>query len=120
LASDVIRLGSVTIEVSNGHTVTTLPNAAIVTADHAEQPGQAELARSLGYGSAEEMNREHDISHSIIAHLLRLECSPTLLGVASGKTYRHWPIEEQAVLRLQGFARAVGVDLIEVAKRIGQ
>lgn len=65
------------------------------------------------------MNRTHDLAHTILAAALGLPASPTLSAMAGGR--KHWPYwwrEEQAVLALQGYAAAAGVDLEEVAARM--
>lgn len=113
-----LRLGPVSIEIGTGWTVTRLPNGREVWADHAEQPGQAETAARCGYESAGDLNREHDLAHSLLAYWLGLDASPTLLDVslARPRALIH-DAEEAAVLAVQTFARAVGVDLVEVARR---
>lgn len=97
--------------------MTRLPDGAIVPAEHREQPGQAELARELGYPDAVAMNAEHDAVHSLISHMLGLDASPTLKGVASGQTYEHWREEEAVIFALCRWANAAGIDLMEVARR---
>lgn len=109
-----MRLGGATVHIGAERTVTTLPDGSEVYADHAEQPGQAALAADLGYPSAEAMNRDHDMAHSLLASWLGLPCSPTLQGVASGKFYKHHRLEEAAVLAIQRFARAAGIDLTRI------
>jgi hypothetical protein len=111
-----IALGAVAVEIHDGWTVTRFSDGQEVHALHGEQPGQADLAVRLGYRAAAAMNREHDLGHSILAHALRLPHSPTLHDVAHGRpaTDLH-AIEEEAVLALQRFARAAGVDLVAAA-----
>lgn len=118
--TDRFDFGAVTVYVAHGRTTTVLPDGRTVQADHAEQPGQAERARELGFKSAEEMNRSHDLTHSILAHVLGLPCSPTLYGLAEGTHFPHWRIEEAAVLAVQQLAAAAGVDLFAVARRMGR
>lgn len=111
------RFGDVTVEIGDAFTATHLPNGATVTAAHCEQRGQAVLAEELGYDCAEDMNREHDMLHSLLAHLLGLPASPTLEGVAGKRTYRHWREEEAAVFAIARYARCAGLDLMAVAER---
>jgi hypothetical protein len=94
------RFGEVTVDIRPGLTITTLADGPKVPADHAEQPGQAELAAAHGYD-----------------HMIGLGASPTLAGVAAGKHFRYWQVEEAAVLALQGFCKVAGVDLMELARR---
>jgi hypothetical protein len=111
------RFGEVAVDIRPGLTITTLADGPKVPADHAEQPGQAELAAAHGYDSAEELNRDHDLAHSLLSHMIGLGASPTLAGVAAGKHFRYWQVEEAAVLALQGFCKVAGVDLMELARR---
>lgn len=113
----VLKFGSVTVDIQDGLTVTTLPDGSRVTATHDEQEGQAALAAELGYAGAREMNREHDAIHSLLAHMLGLHASPTLSGVASKRYFAGWREEEAAVFALARFAKVAGVDVMEVATR---
>jgi hypothetical protein len=113
----VIHLGSVVVSVRDGLTTTRFADGRVCHAHHTEQPGQADKALELGYPSAEAMNREHDLTHSLLAWWLGLACSPTLYGMATGIVARRWREEEAAVLAVQRYARAMGVDLVEVAER---
>jgi hypothetical protein len=117
--TETFRFGEVTVTVDTAArlTMTRLPDGGLVPADHREQPGQADIAEGLGYPSAEAMNVEHDMLHSLLAHILGMDASPTLKGVASGKHYPHWREEENAVFALAAYANAAGVDLMEVARR---
>jgi hypothetical protein len=78
-------------------------------------------ARELGYGDdTAAMCREHETAHHLLAALLRLPCSPTMRGLALhaagiGPLWPGWREEEAAVLALQAFARACGVDLVKLA-----
>ena len=119
MKQETFRFGetTVTADYENRATMTRLPDGGLVPADHREQPGQSDLAAELGYASAEEMNREHDAIHSLLSHLLGLDASPTLKGVASAKFYKHWREEEAAVFAVCRWANAHGIDLMEVARR---
>lgn len=113
----VIRLGQNDIVISDGHyTVTRFADGSMAHANHEAQPGQTERAAELDYPSAEAMNREHDLAHSLLAHWLGLDYSPTLHAVANGQRSAIWEAEESAVLALQRFARAAGVDLVKRAQ----
>lgn len=115
--AETYHFGEVTVEIDDGLTVTRLPDGGIVPAEHREQPGQAELAQDLGYATAEEMNREHDMLHSLLSHMLGLPASPTLQGVGNMRFCPYWREEEAAVFALTRFAKLAGVDLVEVARR---
>jgi hypothetical protein len=111
-----VYLGAVSIECDEAFTVTRFGDGRSVVADHAEQPGQAATAADMGI-SVEEMNRGHDLTHSLLAFWLGLPHSPTLHGVATGHHYEHHAIEEAAVLAVQLWAKVAGVDLIKTATR---
>ena len=117
----IVRLGSVTVETFDGYTITRFADGKEVHALHAEQPGQAETAKGLGYPDAEAMNTEHDLAHSLLCYWLGLPESPTLRDVAEGKTASdlHY-LEEEAVMAIQRFANAVGVSLVEIARNISR
>jgi hypothetical protein len=65
------------------------------------------------------MNRDHDLAHTLLAYFLGMPCSPALRDVAMGVAANdvHW-LEEEAVLSLQKFARAMGIDLVLIARKI--
>ena len=112
-------LGAVKVEIRDGYTLTTFPDGKTVNALHAEQPGQRETAGRLGFATAWEMNVSHDLAHSMLARWLGLPHSPTLHAVAHGdKAPKVWRREEQAVLALQAYAKALGVDLVKLAKEM--
>ncbi|WP_342643461.1 hypothetical protein [Rhodoligotrophos ferricapiens] len=64
------------------------------------------------------MSRDHEATHHLLATWLGLPHSPTLYGVAAKQTYPDWMLEEAAVLAIQAFARANGVDLTTLAIRM--
>jgi hypothetical protein len=114
------HFGEVTVTITEGLTMTRLPDGALVPAEHREQPGQTDIAEGLGYPTALAMNEQHDLIHSWLAHVLGMEASPTLKGVASGKHYKHWREEENAVFAIAAYANAAGIDLMEVARSARQ
>jgi len=76
-------------------------------------------AQALGYGTdTPRMSRDHELTHHMLAAMLGLPHSPTLYGVASKQVYPDWMLEESAVLGIQAFARANGVDLTTLAIRM--
>jgi hypothetical protein len=109
------RLGECRVDLMDGYTRTRFADGRRCIAEHREQPGQRELAASLGYTSAAEMNRRHDLAHTVLSTWLGLPHSPTLRGVADGNFWPHHKLEEAAVLAVQAFAVAAGVDLLRVA-----
>ena len=117
-----LRLGSSTVEMhDSGLTVTVLHDGHRIDALPQDDEAYRKRARDLGYGDAIfVMSREHEIAHGILAHVLGLGESPTLRGVAQSNYWREWPAEEAACLALQRYARAAGVNLVEVAERLAR
>src|SRR6185312_3200388 len=104
-----------------GLTVTTLADGKRVPACPEDTDAYRQRARDLGYGDDTAlMSREHEVAHSLLAALLGLDESPTMRGVADDDFWPYWHAEEAAVLGLQAFARAAGVDLIEAARRFSR
>ena len=112
------RLGAAEVEVADGVTVTRFADGKKIFGEHAEQArgGQRKLAAELGYRSARAMNVHHDLTHTLLSTMLGLPHSLTLRGVADAHIWPHHRIEEQAVLRVQAFALAAGIDLLRVAE----
>lgn len=112
-----LRFGEVSLEIHDGWSRAVFPDGVETLADHTAQPGQEERAQGLGYPSASTMNRDHDVVHCLLARFMGLPCSPTLHGVARGEFWPQWAAEEAAVLAVQRFALAAGIDLLALAKR---
>jgi hypothetical protein len=112
-----IAFNDVLVECHHNETITRFPDGTCCFADHAEQPGQRETAQRIGYAFAEDMNRDHDMAHSLLAFFLGLPHSPTLKDVSENRPASeiHY-IEEQAILSLQAYANAMGIDLFDVAR----
>lgn len=117
--SEPIRLGAATVTIHDGWTHTRFEDGEL-HALHSEQPGQAEMVSRLGYETPEEMNRDHDLAHSILAALLGLDGSPTLRAISKGMVWPLWHVEEEAALALQKYAQTMGIDLVDVARRLSR
>jgi hypothetical protein len=105
----------------DGLTLTRLADGLEIPAVAQDDAAYLTRAGELGYGTdVETMSREHELGHSILAHLLGLPESPTLRGVADSRFWPHWRAEEAAVLALQAYARAAGVNLVDVAEHISK
>ena len=113
-----LTLGAARLVQYAGHTVTTFPDGTSVTARHDDcaHLGQAQCARRMGYPSAESMNRDHDLTHSLLASWLGASVSPTLVAQAHGGVYPWWWLEEEAVLAVQRLAVTWGVALVSRAQ----
>jgi hypothetical protein len=95
-----------------GLTVTRYPGLLDIPATSQDNGVYRERALALGYGSdTARMSRQHELGHHLLARALGLPHSPTLHGVASGQEWPQWRLEEGAVLALQAFALAAGVDI---------
>lgn len=113
-----ILLNAAEVEWSPQYTITRFWGGASIVSDHSEQKGQTATAEKLGM-SVEKMNQTHDLTHSLLAFWLGMPNSPTLKAVAKGNLYLHNAAEEEAVLAIQRWANLAGVDLLKLAKGIG-
>jgi hypothetical protein len=112
-----VKLAGAHIELGEGYTLSTYPEGQVVAFPE-DNDAYRERAESLGYGNDTAlMSREHEITHHLLAHWLGLPHSPTMMGIAVSHTFKGWHTEEAAILGIQAFARLMGVDLSEVAKR---
>lgn len=115
-----LRLAACTVTIDGPNVETTLPGGQRVLGMPMHDAAYLATARRLGYGAdVVRLNIEHELTHTLLAHWLGLRCSPTFCRVAHGD---HDPsdltrIEECAVLAVQAYAVALGVDLGEVARR---
>lgn len=110
-------LGDAAICVQDGSTCTTFADGSFVDACHDDIAGlgQDATARALGYPTVVQMNRDHDVCHSVLAALLGLPWSPVLHALAHGTVSSKTDVEEEAVLAFQRFAVAYGVNMVSVA-----
>lgn len=114
-----IRLGACTFEIWPAHVRTILPLGE-VTAAPQDDDDYGARAVELGYGADRfAMCRDHELVHCWLAALLGLDASPALTAVATGRplSAEASGIEEAAVLAVQRFARSLGVDLVDAARR---
>lgn len=114
-----LRFGNVRFELNEGWSKVIFPDGKELSAVHAPQAGQEDTARELGFANAADMNRTHDLAHCIFAYQMGLPQSGSLYSAACRvkPTDVNW-LEEAAVLAMQAFARAQGVDLVYIARKI--
>lgn len=114
-----LRLGATRIRFEGDLAITTLPDGAEVVAAPQDTEAYRATARRLGYGDdTARMCREHDACHAWLAAILCLPESPTLSNVAHGRSDSALTgLEEDAVMAIQAFACAAGVDLMAVMAR---
>lgn len=116
-----LHLAGAVIELHpDGLTVTRYPDGTVDARPQSDETYSAR-AQALGYGSDTlAMSRDHEICHSLLAFWLGLPHSPTLMGVARGEHWPHWQAEEAAILAVQRYARAAGVDLQDIAAKASE
>lgn len=109
-----IRIGR-TIVKMDGHLVeTTLYDGGVVYAIPHDTEGYREKAERLGYGDdIGRMCRDHELVHVLLAEALGLRESPVMRKLASGQPDSAvLGYEEDAVLAIQRFATAAGVNVV--------
>ena len=112
-----IRIGTVTVEIDKEHVVSTLADGARVEAEPHDTADYAATAEQQGYGGdVAGLNRDHELAHHVLANALGLAESPVMRAVANG-TWQHDPdgllrMEEDAVMVVQRWAKALGIDMI--------
>lgn len=115
-----IRLAGSEIEIASWGVTTLYPDGLSVPAAPQDDATYRVRAESLGYGTdTMRLCQEHEVMHAIVAEWLGLEHSPTLRGVAEGSYWPHWQIEEAMVLAAQKMCRQLGIDIIDLARKIG-
>jgi hypothetical protein len=121
--TETFALADCTVHVQGTSVETLLPSGRRVLGMPMHDASYRATANRLGYGTnVARLNVEHELSHGLLAHWLGLPCSPVFQRIAGGD---HEPddltrAEEAAVMAVQAYAVALGVDLIEVARRWGQ
>lgn len=122
-----LKIAGAEIELrEDGVTITRYPDAPPLRAYPQDHVDYRARAVALGYGDdAGLMSREHELAHHLLAEWLGQPHSPTLHAVAApngpdeaGRFYRHWQVEEAAVLAVQAFARTLGVSLEQRAREL--
>lgn len=118
----LFQVGTVTIAIHEGYTITTFADGAAVHARHDDvlHLGQLETAHRLGYATVQAMNGDHDPLHSLLAHWLGLDSSPTLYALAGGPPFPYVLIEEEAILALQRLFVVLGIDVYTLLQKASQ
>lgn len=115
MMTEVFKIGDAVIERSEDFTVTRYSDGLEVIGEHLVQPGQDDTAKNYGL-TAEEMNYDHDLAHSLVSYFAGSSVSPTLRGVATNDIYQYWWREEMAVLSFQGYVKQLGGSITELAR----
>lgn len=121
MVEQLVLAGCVVCLCEDGNTLSLYPDGATVHARAEDTDAYRLTAAAHGYGDdTAALSREHELGHHVLAHLLGLSYSPTMRAIGLGQSDPTGLVEEAAVLALQRYARAMGVSLIEVARRLAQ
>jgi hypothetical protein len=108
----ILTFAHTTIYRLNTGALTILPSGVEIPATPHDTDAYRTTARDHGYGADTlALCQEHELMHVALAAWLGLPVSPTLQAVASGDVTPVADAEEAAVMAVQRYARAVGVDL---------
>jgi hypothetical protein len=111
---------AVIVEPESGSGITYLPDGLpplLFAPQHNLK--QLRIARQLGYGDdVLRLNAEHDLTHSMLCHMLAMRYSPTLADKVRGMPENavNWA-EETAVKAIQRFANMAGVSILDAAMK---
>ena len=117
----IVFIGDAVIAIEPALVTTALRRGGLIHAVPHDTPEYAATAARLGYGAdVERLNRDHELTHSLLAAWLGLPESPVMRAVADN-TWQHDPngtlgLEEDAVCAVQRLANAWGVDLLALAR----
>jgi hypothetical protein len=116
----VLKLATATVEVHEHWTRTVLHDGQEIGGIALHVDSYRCRAKVLGYGDdVDAMNRDHEVTHSLLAHWLGMPESPVMRAiVAHSGPSDLTGSEERVVLALQEYAKLAGVDLLEVARRL--
>jgi hypothetical protein len=109
-----MRFGAIDVAVLDDGTRITFEDGLVVEGAPEDTDAYRATAQRLGYGDDTlRMCKEHEATHIALNHLLGLE-SPTMLAVRRGVDDLHDLncLEEAAVLAIQQYAVASGIDLL--------
>lgn len=115
----LVQFAEVMVQIWPDAVVTILPDGQQIFAMAQDTDEYRATAERLGYGEDTcRMSRDHELTHSALAALLGLPESPTLGRVARGEGDSTLTgLEENAVLAIQAFANAAGIDLLAAFSR---
>lgn len=106
------------VEIHEGGTTIIFSDGTFVEGAPQGSPEQAATAERMGT-TPEQMCRDHDPLHAILACALGQPCSYALYRVANDLPETpQAKFEEAAVLALQAYIVALGLDAPELAKRL--
>jgi len=111
----LIQFDSTLIEVHADSTRITFADGTVVTGAPEDTDSYRATAERHGYGADTlQLCKEHEVLHIALCHWLGID-SPTMRLVRHGddaRLHRLNRLEEDAVLAVQKFAKAAGIDLV--------
>lgn len=108
-----------TVSLSNGGATVVFPNGDVIDAVPHDTDSYRDTAERHGYGTDTlRLCQEHELVHLALCDWLGLGESPTFVRILAGETApcKLNGLEEDAVLAVQRFARAAGIDLIKLMR----
>jgi hypothetical protein len=114
----VLRFGATTVEVYPDSTRIIFPDDAEIVGAPQDTDAYRATARQYGYGDDTlTLCQEHEVMHIALTHWLGIESVTMRVLRGEADVQALSDLEEAAVLAVQRFARAAGVNLIEVLCR---
>lgn len=117
---DRLLLGGCIVHLHGDRVRTVLPSGHVIASTpfaHASSNLKAD-AQAAGYGDdVARFIRTHEVAHSLLAHWMGEVMSSSFARLANGKP--DWAadrVEEVALMSLERYANARGIDLIELAR----
>lgn len=109
----LLRFGPTTVEVWPDHTRIVFDDGSTVPGAPEDTDAYRDTAARYGYGNDTlQLCKDHEVMHIALCHWLGID-SPTMeIMRTGGAASRLNGLEETAVLAVQHFARAAGVDLV--------
>lgn len=113
------RFGKTLVLVGERGCMTVLPDGKRVPACPHDTDEYRATAERLGYGAdTTRMCIEHELAHNWLDHALGMPVSPVMHAVAHGEPdCALHGLAEDAVMALQAYANALGINLLDVLTR---
>lgn len=116
--TSVLIFGGTVYEIWGRTSRSIFADGAVLPAAEQDNDAYRATAERLGYADPSRMCVEHKALHHWLCHMLGLPDSAALRSAARGEPGdRVSGLEEVAVMALQEFAMAAGVDLLAVMRR---
>jgi hypothetical protein len=116
-----LSFGTTTVVVYDDSTLITFADGSPIAGAPEDTDDYRATAQRFGYGcDTLQMCKDHEVMHIALCHWLGLPDSPTMAlirGKGDDRAMMLNRLEEAAVLAVQHFARAAGVDLMKIFRR---